>query len=202
MPPVKRKVSTKPNPVQARLLLLAELVAPPAATPSLAYLERLANLKTGWLKDAGRHNSVSKTLAERLLDAAPTLRIEGLTTDWLIRGIGSVPHKGGENPPPVPQDQRSDGAPTWDDPASRRHSPVVQQAVDEWKALGRDMQHQNAVRVFKEALEAQDFAGSPVLRAMHGIAEKMAEMGYTQMSRHIWAEMGKYFGQQLPPEER
>lgn len=64
------------------------------------------------------------------------------------------------------------------------------------------MQHQNAVRVFKEALEAQDFAGSPVLRAMHGIASKMAEMGYTQMSRHIWAEMGKYFGEQLPPEKQ
>lgn len=63
------------------------------------------------------------------------------------------------------------------------------------------MQHNLAVKIFKDALEAQDFTGSPVLRALRGIAEKMDEMGYTAMSRHIWAEMGKYFGQQLPDEE-
>jgi hypothetical protein len=72
--------------------------------------------------------------------------------------------------------------------------------VAAWLALGAEMQHNLAIDIFKKALEAQDFAGSPVLRAMHGIAQKMDEMGYTAMSRHIWAEMGKYFGQQLPPE--
>jgi len=80
--------------------------------------------------------------------------------------------------------------------------PAVQGGLLAWLELGRDMQHNLAVKVIKEALEAQDFAGSPVLRALHGIAEKMSEMGYTAMSRHIWAEMGKYFGHQLPPDEQ
>lgn len=78
-------------------------------------------------------------------------------------------------------------------------SSDVAAGVAAWLELGAEMQHNLAVKVIKESLEAQDFAGSPVLRALHGIAEKMQEMGYTQMSRHIWAEMGKYFGQQLPP---
>lgn len=106
MAPVKRESSTTPNPVQQRLLLLAELVAPPANAPTLAYLERLAKLTRGWLKDAGKNNSVSKALAAALVDAAPRLGIVGLSTDWLMRGVGEAPRRGGKTPPGLPQAER------------------------------------------------------------------------------------------------
>lgn len=135
------------------------------------------------------------------IPAAPILaRIEvtlGATTAWLV---------GQDSPatgPGVPQASRSPGSPPLvaiREPGLSYAKQASGPAVAAWLALGAEMQHNLAVKVIKEALEAQDFAGSPVLRALHGIAQKMDEMGYTAMSRHIWAEMGKYFGQQLPPE--
>jgi hypothetical protein len=107
MPPVKGEVSTKPNLVRERLLLLASLIAPPQMQPNLSYLERRTGLKSGRLKDASRNRSVPKTLAATLVDAAPGLHIEGLTADWLIRGAGAAPRMGGEMPPRVPQGERS-----------------------------------------------------------------------------------------------
>lgn len=207
MSPVKGKISPQANPVKERLLALAALIAPPDTKPNVAYLERRVRLTRGALKDAGRHASISKTLAAALVDAAPALGIQGLTLDWVMRGTGRGPHKGGEMPPGVPSGERSDSG------AHREGRPVgvaepkqlypkteIAAGIAAWRALEMEMQHHIVVQVIKGALEAQDFVGIPVLLALHGIAQKMQEMGYTAMARHIHAELGKYFGENLPPE--
>lgn len=102
MTPVKRGSNAKPNPMQDRLLAVAELVAPTAQKPTLAYLERLAGLKPGSLKESVRRGSMSKPVAAALLAAAPRLGIGGLTADWLHYARGAAPYKGGITPPSEP----------------------------------------------------------------------------------------------------
>lgn len=76
-----------------------------------------------------------------------------------------------------------------------------------WLQLEKDMQHEQALRIIREAFEAADMAdtrrgGTPVLRALYGIAEKMHDLGYDGMARHIWAEMGKLLGKDLKPPDQ
>jgi len=165
-------------------------------------LLRAAMAKTGWTGH-GAATKLALAVGARPSLAASWLRGERIPRHpYLGRltkalGISATALESREMAPRMPQDERSDPQRILQgrDVASR-------DAVAAWLALGREMQHNLAVKVIKEALEAQDFAGSPVLRALHGIAEKMDEMGYSAMSRHIWAEMGKYFGQQLPPGDK
>lgn len=139
-------------------------------------------------RDGISHDSAVQ-LAGRLADVGLAC-----TPEWVRLGSPPIPAWGDDAPVPAPHGI----APSGDERVTKKVAAV---GLAAWLSMGREMQHNVAVKVIKEALEAQDFVGSPVLRALHGIAEKMQEMGYTAMSRHIWAEMGKYFGQQIPDAE-
>jgi transcriptional regulator with XRE-family HTH domain len=161
---------------------------------------RRKKLKPAQLAKRARvdQGTLSKVLRRQVAPDPETLErlTRGLGYDFPVPSLARAEHfpTGQANAPGSLQDERSDGAapvPTGEELLG----------VEAWKGMSREMQHNLAVQIIREALEAQDFAGSPVLRAMHGIAEKMAELGYTQMSRHIWAEMGKYFGKSIPPEQ-
>jgi len=107
MPSVKGQLSTGSKAVQDRLLSLATLSAPPNTKPTLAYVERVARLRAGTLKDCVRRASVTKTVSKRLLLAEGELGLVGLTSDWLIHGRGQAPSKRGIMPPGDLQGERS-----------------------------------------------------------------------------------------------
>ena len=107
MTPVKRGFHSSRNPMHRRPLTLAELVAPPESKPTLSYLERLAKLKPGSLKESVRRGSMSKPVAAALIAAAPRLGIAGLTADWIHYERGGAPYRGVETPPHEPQAGRS-----------------------------------------------------------------------------------------------
>lgn len=88
-------------------MALAELVTPRAQKVTLAYLERLVELRPGTLKDAVKRGSLSKPVAEALLGAAPRLGIGGLTADWLHYARGAPPYRGGGMPPATETPERA-----------------------------------------------------------------------------------------------
>jgi transcriptional regulator with XRE-family HTH domain len=172
-------------------------------------LRREMERKRGW-KGRGAATELAKAVGAKPSLVASWLRGERipsgtyLTRIMTVLGIGAAALERPERAPAAPQDDGSPGkAPVVaiGEPGVSYAKQTTGPGLAAWLALGAEMQHNLAIDIFKKALEAQDFVGSPVLRAMHGIAQKMDEMGYTAMSRHIWAEMGKYFGNQLPPEK-
>lgn len=195
MRPVKSR--TRPDtPTEQRLRQVAVSLGLGKELP-VAWVADKAGIPRSTLKNAAARDSLSYELARAI--ARLMVGEEAPLVAWLMGESAEVPERAALAPR-MPAATRSGSDGPKEEGGVSYAKQTSGPAVAAWLALGAEMQHNLAVKVIKEALEAQDFAGSPVLRALHGIAQKMDEMGYTAMSRHIWAEMGKYFGQQLPPE--